>query len=252
MSHRPILASLLALGVSMGIVAGASAQTFPQTARLITGTCSQPGEHLTDLTDVSAEATVSDGAPAGIEHVVQALGEPVEVSLTIIPLPLADIVAHERAIVVETGAGGSTVFACGEIGGFAPQGTDLQIGLSGAGDSAARGVAWLHANGDDTTAVTILVTTTPGAGTVTAAGSHEDVVIQGSQYVPNPLVVARGTTVTWTDEDSTPHTVTATDRAFDSGYLGQEDSFSLTFDSPGTFDYFCVYHPRMRGTVIVE
>jgi plastocyanin len=58
--------------------------------------------------------------------------------------------------------------------------------------------------------------------------------------------------VTWTNEDSVPHTVTARTDDFDSGMMQNGDTFSLTFDEPGTFDYFCAIHPSMTGTVTVS
>jgi plastocyanin len=252
MPRRSILASMLALGVSMGIVVGTSAQTTPHPARIIEGTCSEPGTTVLGLSDVSASASLDHLAAGGIARAVEALGEPVAASLTIVPLALADMVAQERAIIVDVRAGDSASVVCGEIGGYALQGADVQIGLTGIGGLGARGVAWLHANDDGTTAVTILVAPVDSTGMVTAVGAHEDVVIRESLYLPEPFVVQRGTTVTWTNEDRTPHTATATDGAFDSGYLGQGDSYSLTFDSPGTFAYFCAYHPRMRATITVE
>jgi plastocyanin len=61
-----------------------------------------------------------------------------------------------------------------------------------------------------------------------------------------------GTTVTWTNLDSTVHTVTSGTGAFDSGALGQNATFSYTFNSRGTFNYHCTLHPFMTGKVIVE
>jgi YVTN family beta-propeller protein len=65
------------------------------------------------------------------------------------------------------------------------------------------------------------------------------------------LTVAPGQTVTWTNGDSVPHTVTSADRLWDSGRLAGGSSYSVTFDQPGTFAYACTIHPFMRGTVVV-
>ena len=46
--------------------------------------------------------------------------------------------------------------------------------------------------------------------------------------------------------------MTATEGAFDSEFMAQGDTFSLTLDTPGTFDYFCTFHPRMRATITVR
>ena len=69
----------------------------------------------------------------------------------------------------------------------------------------------------------------------------------------NPLVVPKGTTVIWTNNDSVPHTVTADDGSFDSGSLSTGQTFSHTFDDAGTFTYFCEIHgkPSMNGAVQV-
>jgi plastocyanin len=63
-----------------------------------------------------------------------------------------------------------------------------------------------------------------------------------------------GTVVTWTNSDVVAHTATATNPqgAFNSGNLNTGQSYSFTFDTAGTYDYFCSYHPFMKGTIIVE
>lgn len=66
-----------------------------------------------------------------------------------------------------------------------------------------------------------------------------------------PLTVAVGTTVVWTNEDSMDHTVTAADNSFDSGTFGQGETFSFTFTRAGSFDYTCALHPNMKGNVTV-
>jgi plastocyanin len=69
----------------------------------------------------------------------------------------------------------------------------------------------------------------------------------------NPLVVSVGATVTWTNTDSVPHTVTADDGSFDSGSLDPGATFSHTFDAAGSFDYHCaIPGHNMQGTVQVR
>ena len=58
--------------------------------------------------------------------------------------------------------------------------------------------------------------------------------------------------MTWTNDDSIPHTVTAREEDFNSGVMMSGDSFSQTFSEPGTFEYFCAIHPSMTGTVVVR
>ena len=79
-------------------------------------------------------------------------------------------------------------------------------------------------------------------------------------FSPNPIQIQPGTTVVWTNGDSTPHTVTsgkgmndaAKGKVFDSGPIAVGKSYSHKFDAAGTFDYFCTLHPTMVGTVTVK
>ncbi len=72
-------------------------------------------------------------------------------------------------------------------------------------------------------------------------------------FVPPQISVSsEGNIVSWTNEDSTEHTVTADDGSFDSGPISPGDTFETTIDSPGDFGYHCAIHPFMTGVVIVE
>jgi plastocyanin len=72
-------------------------------------------------------------------------------------------------------------------------------------------------------------------------------------FVPPQISVSSdGNIVSWTNEDSTEHTVTADDGSFDSGPISPGDTFENTIDSPGDFGYHCAIHPFMTGVVIVE
>ena len=73
-----------------------------------------------------------------------------------------------------------------------------------------------------------------------------------ADYSVNVLTIPVGTTVTWTNEDSILHTVTAVDGSFDSGFYGEGESWSYTFDEAGEYEYLCTPHPWMRAKVIVE
>ena len=73
-----------------------------------------------------------------------------------------------------------------------------------------------------------------------------------NSYNPNPIEVRVGDTVTWINDDSSPHTVTSSnDSTFDSDVLRKGETFSFTFDKEGEYPYFCTLHPSMVGTVIV-
>ena len=70
--------------------------------------------------------------------------------------------------------------------------------------------------------------------------------------MPQSIEVVAGTTITWTNEDDVSHTVTATDRSWNSGVIRPGATWSRTFTAPGTYEYFCTPHPQMKGTVIVR
>lgn len=78
-----------------------------------------------------------------------------------------------------------------------------------------------------------------------------DVAIQSFAFSPNNITVTVGTTVTWTNNDSTPHTATSDSSVWASPVLSQGQSFSFTFNTPGTFAYHCALHSSMHGTVTV-
>ena len=78
------------------------------------------------------------------------------------------------------------------------------------------------------------------------------VEIHNMKYNPQTLTVAVGTTVTWVNEDPSPHTVTDKGKVFRSAALDTKDSFSYTFATPGEFTYFCTLHPMMVGKIIVK
>ena len=75
----------------------------------------------------------------------------------------------------------------------------------------------------------------------------------GSQaYRPNPLTVAIGTTVRWTNDDSIPHTSTSNTGVWSSGTLSPGDHFDFMFQAAGTFTYHCTIHPGMTASVVVQ
>ncbi len=80
-------------------------------------------------------------------------------------------------------------------------------------------------------------------------GATYTVEIGDGFFSPASLSVAVGDTVTWTNVDDSPHTVTSA--AFDSGNLDAGQSFSFTFTEAGTFDYVCNYHDEMTASITV-
>jgi plastocyanin len=95
-----------------------------------------------------------------------------------------------------------------------------------------------------------------GPSAVWSGQAQEGVTIVDNAYQPKQVQVDAGTTVVWTQEGQLPHTVTADDGSFDSGEMGQGDTYSRTFQQPGSYPYYCTFHGApggegMSGTVIV-
>lgn len=90
-------------------------------------------------------------------------------------------------------------------------------------------------------------------GTTNSPTGSEDVVLENISFNPDEITVQAGSSVTWTNEDGVSHTATSDDDLWDSDTISSGSEFSFVFDEPGTYTYFCKFHPtRMQGTVIVE
>jgi len=91
---------------------------------------------------------------------------------------------------------------------------------------------------------------------VTTTSTSEDgagISIVGFAFGPKTLGISVGETVTWTNnETGVPHTVVSDDGVWQSDTLRPGDSFSFTFDQPGTYTYFCSIHPAMTATITVD
>jgi plastocyanin len=99
----------------------------------------------------------------------------------------------------------------------------------------------------------IVVTDEPGAGPGDPApppSPSGDVEIVDRAFRPGVIEIAAGATVRWVNRDA-DHTVTARDRSWDSGIFDTGGTFERAFTQPGTFEYFCILHPEMIGTVLV-
>ena len=92
-----------------------------------------------------------------------------------------------------------------------------------------------------------------------------DVQISGYSFSPSTLTISVGDSVTWTNMDSAPHTVTSDSGSeLDSGTLSGSSSggyyssstvggsYSHTFATAGTYAYHCGIHASMEGTIVVE
>ncbi len=85
--------------------------------------------------------------------------------------------------------------------------------------------------------------------------SDEDTVeltIENFLYSPEDLTIDAGTTITWTNEDSAVHDATDRDRSWNTELLAKGEAGEITFDQPGTFEYFCSIHPWMEASITVR
>ena len=85
-----------------------------------------------------------------------------------------------------------------------------------------------------------------------AAQEANSVIIDNFTFTPKELTVPVGTTVKWVNHDDIPHTVMDTNKSFRSKPLDTDDTFSFTFATAGTFNYFCSLHPQMVGKIVVQ
>ena len=96
----------------------------------------------------------------------------------------------------------------------------------------------------------VALVATASAGAAEPAQTHR-IVIEGLKYVPETLVVRKGDTVVWVNNDPFPHTATAAG-AFDSGSLAAGKSWRFVARRAGVFPYGCTLHSNMKATIRVE
>jgi len=99
-------------------------------------------------------------------------------------------------------------------------------------------------------------TTTFVLSTTTAPSMEQKTVtidIKNFAFAPSSVTVAAGTKVIWVNDDSASHTVTSTSgNTLNSSLLSKGQSYAVTLDAPGTYNYYCKIHPMMKGTIIVQ
>jgi plastocyanin len=94
--------------------------------------------------------------------------------------------------------------------------------------------------------------TTLAGDPTTKAAVPTVIVIKDFAFSPSTITVEPGTTVTWMNEDESPHTISDNGKAFRSAALDTNDRFSYTFMQPGEFTYYCTMHPTMVGKIVVR
>ena len=94
--------------------------------------------------------------------------------------------------------------------------------------------------------------TAAGEAVVAATASPATVTIDNFTFAPATMTVTAGTTVTWKNEDDSPHRIGDKNGTFKSAALDTDDTFSHTFAAAGEYPYICTIHPYMVGKIIVK
>lgn len=98
----------------------------------------------------------------------------------------------------------------------------------------------------------------PTSPTTNSNPPADEIWMQNTSYNPSTKTVTAGTTIKWINKDSFNHTVTSgspghPDGLFDSGVIGPGGTYTHTFNSAGSFNYYCSIHQDiMTGTVTVQ
>ncbi len=100
--------------------------------------------------------------------------------------------------------------------------------------------------------LTMTFIASPHAQEKVAGNASALIRIDNLAFLPGKITIAPGTVLTWVNSDDIPHSVRAANEAFRSKLLEPEQQFSFTFTAPGTYEYYCAEHPKMKGTVIVK
>jgi plastocyanin len=245
-------------GSAQDATPGGAAHAHP--AHIHLGSCTEldpnPTYMLTDVALLPGAEDASGGNAAAV---------PVERSVTTVEDTLENLSTGGYAINIHQSVDDiGTYIACGNLTGAIDPDGPLVVGLGELNDSGHSGIAILTTNGDQTDVNVYLAEGLSGAVAAAAesAAATDDaaatadatmVDIKDFAYDPAAIEIPVGSTVTWTNSDTVPHTVTAFDRAaLQSGTLDGGATFSQTFEAPGTIDYFCEFHADMKGSLVIQ
>ena len=274
------LALLMVLFSMSGPLARGQEADAPHPAHIHAGSCDNLGDIVAPLADVEEQTA---GEVFGADTAVL-----VKASTTTVDLSLGEILSAPHAINVHESAEEiQNYIACGDIGGRVVDG-ELVIGLRELNGSGHAGIADLDdldgqmevyinlaefgTTEEGAAEAAPAAATTPPAETpapaespaaetpapatepaAAPAAAEAPVDIRDFAYSPNPIEIAAGDTVTWTNQDEVPHTATGEDRGvLQSGTIAPGASFSQVFPEAGEFGYFCEFHPNMTGTIVVQ
>lgn len=98
---------------------------------------------------------------------------------------------------------------------------------------------------------TLLISSAFMVSATLANAADHTVTITDFSFQPANLTIAAGDTVTFVNKDGAPHTATQKG-GFDTGRLKKNQDASLAFSAAGTFDYFCKFHRKMMGQIVVK
>jgi plastocyanin len=76
--------------------------------------------------------------------------------------------------------------------------------------------------------------------------------IEDFEFKPSNVSVPLNATVTWNNHDNAPHDATDDSNEWETERMDDDENASLTFDTPGTYDYHCSIHPYMKGRLTVR
>lgn len=85
-----------------------------------------------------------------------------------------------------------------------------------------------------------------------SADQQIEIRMRNNTYQPDALTVPAGTAVRWVNDDADIHTISQVGGGFESGLLFTRDGWSYTFNDPGTYEFYCLPHPYMHGTITVQ
>jgi plastocyanin len=95
-----------------------------------------------------------------------------------------------------------------------------------------------------------LATTATTPATARSPASQKYTVVMANMSFGKLPRVKVGDTIVWVNRDTVPHTATARDKTFDVR-VQQGQSVSMVVKKAGNIAFYCIYHPAMRGTLIV-
>ena len=93
-----------------------------------------------------------------------------------------------------------------------------------------------------------------GTGSTPGTIPPNTIAMNAMSFSPSTLTIARGTTITWRNDDGSVHTSTSDSTGWDTGNVPSGSSRTTTFNTPGIFRFHCIYHSAMGmvGTITVQ